>query len=179
MLDAGHRCLRRATMPNGCGWPPGKSCRTGEQPCSSSAREWRWTACGLRGRERARQNISPGSPPKYSCYVFGSIPSVPPPDLASGAQPAGCLELGASIVLWKSKLHSPWGECDIYSGQLARTFLLDVNSHYGPLSLPPSPHIATTLADNESANWKTASSLGSAFIVTALSLGLAFLTRPS
>ena len=24
--------------------------------------------------------------------------------------------------------HSPWGECDIYAGLLARTFLLDVNS---------------------------------------------------
>ena len=37
--------------------------------------------------------------------------------------------------------HSLYGECDIYAGLLAKTFLLDLNSHYRlncrPINIPP------------------------------------------
>ena len=67
------------------------------------------------------------STPECAWHVADSIPLVPPPGPASCAQPAGCSELGVSIVLWASMSHSPLGECGISAGLLARTPSLDIN----------------------------------------------------
>ena len=63
---------------------------------------------------------SSGNPPVCAGCGVGSLQSEWQLGPVSYALPAGCSEPGVSSVLSESKSHSPWSECDISAGQLAR-----------------------------------------------------------
>ena len=71
-----------------------------------------WPACGPGDREQRRLRPAPSKPPEYA---WGG----------ECAQQANCSEPGVLPGLFESMSHSPSGECDIYAGQLERTFSLN------------------------------------------------------
>ena len=71
---------------------------------------------------------SPGKPPGCAwCGEWLTPISVSCLVQCQCAPPANCSEPEVLPVLFESKSHSPWGECDIYAGQLVRTSSLDID----------------------------------------------------
>ena len=82
---------------------------------------------GIKKSPQGMQLRSSGNPPVCAGCGVGSLQSEWQLGPVSCAPRASCSEPGISSVLSESKSHSPWSECDISAGQLARTFSLDVN----------------------------------------------------